>query len=170
MRRICVAALGLLIPVMGVAQTAPAAAKAMLKNANGETVGDAVLTDTPHGVLIHVNLTHAPTGAHAFHIHETGQCQPPFTTAGDHFNPTHKQHGLENAMGMHAGDLPNINVPASGALTFELLAPDVTLRSGPTGVFDTDGSAIVIHQTVDDYTSDPAGNAGDRVACGVITR
>ncbi len=170
MRRLCAAALGVLIPTMGLAQTAPATAKAMLKNANGDTVGDVVLTDTPHGVLIHLNLTQAPAGAHAFHIHEIGQCQPPFTTAGGHFNPARKQHGIENPMGMHAGDLPNVNVPANGALTLELLAPDVTLGPGPASLFDTDGSAIVVHQTGDDYRSDPAGNAGARVACGVITR
>ncbi|MEQ1575525.1 MAG: superoxide dismutase family protein [Vicinamibacterales bacterium] len=168
MRGICAAALCLLIPVLGAAQTAPA--KASLKNATGDTIGEAVLTDTPHGVLMRVNLTQAPAGAHALHIHETGQCQPPFTTAGGHFNPARKQHGLQNPMGMHAGDLPNVEVPTSGALTVELLVPGVSLQSGPTSLFDTDGSAIVMHQTVDDYKSDPAGNAGARVVCGVITR
>src|SRR5205807_2685722 len=125
---------------------------------------------TPHGVLIHVNMTNAPAGVHAFHIHETGKCEPPFTSAGGHFNPTKKQHGLENAMGMHAGDMPNIDVPSNGALAFDVLDHDVTLRLGSNSLLDTDASAIVIHDKGDDYKSDPAGNAGDRVICGVITR
>jgi len=145
-------------------------AKATLKNAEGQTVGDATLTETPHGVLIHVNLTQGSTGAHAFHIPETGKCEPPFTSAGGHFNPTKKQHGLENAMGMHAGDMPNIQLPSSGALTFDVLNRDVTLKPGPTSLSDADGSAIMIHARGDDYKSDPAGNAGDRVICGVIMK
>src|SRR5438034_9388582 len=98
---------------------APDTAKAELKDAMGKTVGQATLTDSPHGVLVHVVLSGAPEGAHAFHIHATGKCEgPAFMTAGGHFNPTMKQHGLSNPMGMHAGDLPNIQVPAGGALTF----------------------------------------------------
>jgi Cu-Zn family superoxide dismutase len=145
-------------------------AKAELKDAQGQTVGTAVLTETPHGVLIHATLTNVPAGVHAFHIHQTGACVAPFTTAGGHFNPTAKQHGMENPMGMHAGDMPNIEVPAGGHLTFDVLAPNITLAAGPASVFDADGSAIVIHQGVDDYKSDPAGNAGARIACGVITK
>lgn len=145
-------------------------AKATLKNAQGQTVGSATLTDTPHGVLIHVNLTNAPAGVHAFHVHETGKCEPPFTTAGGHFNPTKKQHGIENPSGMHVGDLPNIQVPASGALVFEAFEHDATLGSGANGLLDPDGAAIVIHDKADDYKTDPAGNAGDRVICGVIAR
>ena len=145
-------------------------AKATLKNADGQTVGDATLTETPNGVLIHVNLTQAATGVHAFHIHETGRCEPPFTSAGGHFNPTKKQHGLENAMGMHAGDLPNIQLPSNGALSFDVVARDVTLKPGPASLSDADGSAIVIHDKGDDYKSDPAGNAGARVICGVIMK
>ncbi len=142
----------------------------MLKNAQGQTVGNATLTDTPHGVLIHVSLANAPAGVHAFHIHETGKCDAPFTTAGGHFNPMKKQHGVENPMGMHAGDLPNIDIPANGALTFDAVARDVTLRPGPNSLLDPDGAALVIHDKADDYKSDPAGNAGDRVICGVITK
>lgn len=145
-------------------------AKATLKNAQGQTVGNATLTETPHGVLMHVSLMNAPAGVHAFHIHETGKCEAPFTTAGGHFNPTKKQHGVENPMGMHAGDLPNIDVPASGALTFDVIARDVTLTPGANSLLDADGSALVIHAKSDDYKGDPAGNAGDRVICGVITK
>ena len=145
-------------------------AKATLTNAQGQTVGQATLTETPHGVLIHVSLTSAPAGVHAFHIHATGKCEPPFTSAAGHFNPANKQHGVQNPMGMHAGDLPNIVVHPSGVLTFEVVNRDVTLRPGGTSLLDTDGSAIVIHDKADDYKSDPAGNAGDRVVCGVITK
>ena len=145
-------------------------AKATLKNSQGETVGEATLTDTPSGVLIHVNLTNAPAGVRAIHIHETGKCEAPFTSAGGHFNPTNKQHGLENERGMHAGDMPNINVPPSGVLTVDVLDHAVTLRAGANSLLDADGSAIVIHDKADDYRSDPAGNAGDRVICGVVTK
>lgn len=161
----------LLATAVGVAaQTAGGQPKATLKDAQGQTVGDATLTDTPHGVLIHVNLTKATPGVHAIHVHETGKCEPPFTSAGGHFNPAKKQHGIENAMGMHAGDLPNIDVPESGALTFDIFALDVTVGPGANSLFDTDGSALVVHASGDDYKSDPAGNAGGRVICGVITR
>jgi Cu-Zn family superoxide dismutase len=145
-------------------------AKATLKNAQGQTLGNATLTETPHGVLIHVSLTNAPAGVHAFHIHAAGRCEPPFTSAGGHFNPTNKQHGLENPMGMHAGDLPNIDIPSSGALTFDAVAHDVTLKPGANSLLDADGAAFVIHDKGDDYKSDPAGNAGDRVICGIITK
>jgi superoxide dismutase, Cu-Zn family len=149
---------------------APDQAKAQLKNTDGQAVGEAVLTETPHGVLISVTLTGVPAGPHAIHIHQTGRCEPPFTTAGGHFNPGSMQHGINNPMGMHAGDLPNIQVPADSRLTVEMLDPSVSLKPGPNSLFDADGSAIVIHQGADDYMSDPAGNAGARIACGVITK
>lgn len=162
-----VAALGLVLSTSAGAQT-PSTAKAQLQDAKGQKVGEATLTETPHGVLIRVSLTGIPEGVHAFHIHEVGKCEPPFTSAGGHFNPGKMQHGLENPKGMHAGDLPNVHV--TGALTFEVLARDVTLADGPTSVFDADGSALVVHETGDDYTTDPSGNAGGRIACGVITK
>jgi superoxide dismutase, Cu-Zn family len=145
-------------------------AKAELKNAQGETVGEALLTETPHGVLIRTTLHGLPEGTHAFHIHQTGKCEPPFTTAGGHFNPSGKQHGIENPLGMHAGDLPNIHVPQDGRLTFDVFDPDVTMKPGLNSLFHAEGSALVVHQGADDYRSDPAGNAGARIACGVITR
>lgn len=150
---------------------APDSAKAELKDAMGKTIGQATLTDSPHGVLVHVTLTGAPEGAHAFHIHATGKCEAPaFTTAGGHFNPTMKQHGINNPMGMHAGDLPNVVVPAGGALTFDFFASGVTLKAGSNSLMDADGSALMLHQGVDDYKGDPAGNAGNRIACGVVSK
>ena len=133
-------------------------------------MGTVTLTDTPHGVMMHVVLTNVPEGVHAFHVHTTGQCVAPFTTAGGHFNPTSKQHGVENPMGMHAGDMPNITVPAGGKLTFDIFNPDVTLKAGANSLMDADGSAVVLHATADDYKGDPAGNAGARIACGVVTK
>jgi len=161
---------GFLLVTATVVFAAGEQAKATLKNAQGQTVGDATLTETPHGVLIHVRLTSAPAGVHAFHIHASGKCEPPFASAAGHFNPASKQHGIENQMGMHAGDLPNIDVPSGGALTFDVMNRDVTLNPGANSLLDADGSAIVIHDKADDYKSDPAGNAGDRVICGVITK
>jgi superoxide dismutase, Cu-Zn family len=152
------------------AQMQPLTAHADLTNATGQTIGRATLTDGPNGVLVHVELTSAPAGVHAFHIHAVGQCAPPFTSAGGHFNPAHHQHGFMNPQGRHAGDLPNITVPADGRLTFDAFADGVTLKAGETSLFDADGSALVMHGGADDYASDPAGNAGPRIACGVVTR
>ncbi|HEY7664644.1 MAG TPA: superoxide dismutase family protein [Xanthobacteraceae bacterium] len=144
-------------------------AKAQLKDSQGKQVGTADLTQTPAGVLIKLSLNGLPAGEHAFHIHAVGKCEPPsFETAGGHFNPGHTHHGIMAGPG-HAGDMPNLYVPAGGTLTIEVLNDKVTLDKGkPNSVFDSDGSALVIHAGVDDYKSDPAGNAGARIACGVI--
>lgn len=165
---------GLAVAAVGCAGALPAAAqtaKASLKDAAGKEVGKAELVQTPHGVLIKLTLAGLPPGEHAVHIHAVGKCEPPgFTTAGGHFNPGGHKHGMEATEGQHAGDMPNLHVPASGALAIEIANPRITLAKGqPTSVFDADGSAIVIHARADDYKSDPAGNAGDRIACGVIT-
>ena len=143
-------------------------AHATFHDAAGKEVGVAGLEETPNGVLISLDLTSLPPGPHAFHIHAIGKCEPPFKTAGGHFNPMEKQHGLKNPNGMHAGDFPNIVVPAGGKLEVRVLASHVTLGEGANSLFDADGAALVIHAGPDDYTSDPAGNAGDRIACAVI--
>jgi Cu-Zn family superoxide dismutase len=147
----------------------PETAQAELKDAAGKSVGMVNLMETPHGVLMHVKLTGVPAGTHAFHIHATGKCEAPFTTAGGHFNPDAKQHGMLNAMGMHAGDMPDVEVPADGSLTFDVLNPNVTLKPGANSLFKDGGTALMLHGGADDYKSDPAGNAGPRIACGVIT-
>ena len=142
-------------------------ASAAMMNANGESVGAVTLSATPQGTLLHATLENLPAGAHAFHIHAVGVCEPPFKSAGGHFNPTGKKHGIMSAEGMHAGDMPNIHVPDSGALEIEVLN---TLLSLDDALFDEDGASIVIHEGPDDYVTDPAGAAGPRIACGVITQ
>jgi len=143
-------------------------ASAVLKDAQGNEVGKATLTATPSGVLISLDLTAIPPGEHAFHIHAVGKCEPPdFKSAGGHFNPDSTKHGLMNPEGPHAGDMPNLHVPEGGKLQIEVLNPTVTLTA-ESALLDEDGSAVVIHTGADDYQTDPAGNAGDRIACGVI--
>src|SRR5262245_44628871 len=159
------------IGTFAVAQIPAATATAAIKDAMGNTVGNATLRETASGVLIKVDLTNAPAGVHALHVHTTGKCEAPmFTMAGGHFAPGGTKHGLMAAGGPHAGDLPNIFVPADGKLSLEVLEPNVTLAAGPRSLLDADGSAIVLHATADDYMTDPAGNAGGRIACGVITK
>ena len=154
---------------------APAAgapgAKATLKDAQGKTLGEATLRDSPAGVLVKLDLQGVVPGTHGFHIHTVGKCDAPdFMTAAGHFNPTTTKHGLMATGGPHAGDMPNLFVPADGKLSVEVLDANVTLAAGPKSVFDADGSALVLHATADDYASDPAGNAGARIGCGVVTR
>jgi Cu-Zn family superoxide dismutase len=144
-------------------------ASAVLKDATGKDVGTATFSATPSGALLDLNLTAIPPGVHALHIHAVGKCEPPkFETAGPHFNPDQTKHGIMNPEGPHAGDLPNIHLPADGKLEVEFLDPVVTL-SQESALLDADGASIVIHAGPDDYKTDPAGNSGDRIACGVIT-
>lgn len=142
-------------------------ATAVLKDPDGNKVGTVTLTAVPTGVLLDADLKGLPSGAHAFHIHGTGKCEPPdFKSAGGHFNPEEDKHGLMNEAGPHAGDMPNIHVPESGQLRIEILNQMMSLQ----GLFSGEGTAIVIHEGPDDYESDPAGAAGPRIACGVITK
>jgi Cu-Zn family superoxide dismutase len=153
-----------------VAGEKPAMAKAKIIDASGKTVGVAVLTEGDDGVWIAFNLQGLPPGVHAFHIHAAGKCEPPFKSAMGHFNPFGRKHGLKNPEGAHAGDLPNILVGPDGTLAGVRLAPLVTLGEGKNSLFQPEGTAIVIHQDPDDYMTDPAGAAGPRIACGVITK
>jgi superoxide dismutase, Cu-Zn family len=143
-------------------------AKAALKDKSGKGVGTAELTQVPDGVLIKLALKGAPAGDHAFHIHAVGKCEPPFESAGPHFNPTNDKHGLLAGRG-HAGDMPNLHIPKNGELEVEVINAAITLDKGkPNSVFHPGGTSVVLHAGKDDYKTDPAGNAGDRVACGVI--
>jgi len=136
----------------------------------GKVVGNATLRETPNGVLVKVDITGVPPGVHAFHIHAVGVCEgPQFTTAGPHFAGGGAMHGLMAQKMPHAGDMPNVYVGADGKGTAETLA-HVTLAAGQRSLFDADGSALVLHATADDYVTDPAGNAGGRIACGVVRK
>lgn len=163
---------GGLAAIMFAAASLPAVAqtaKATLKNADGKDVGSVTLTQTPHGVLLGLAVKGMPAGEHAFHVHAVGKCEPPFTSAGGHFNPGNHKHGMMAAEGQHAGDMPNLHIPENGELAVEVQNAAITLEKGkPNSVFDGDGSALVIHVGKDDYKTDPTGDAGGRIACGVI--
>ncbi len=150
--------------------TSAVTASATVRNASGATLGELTFTQTPTGVRISGALTPLPPGVHGIHLHQVGKCEPPaFTSAGGHLNPAMKQHGLQNPAGPHAGDMPDLTVDASGRATVDITTNRVTLEpNGP--LFDADGTAIVVHAAADDQKTDPAGNAGARIACGVLTR
>jgi Cu-Zn family superoxide dismutase len=150
------------------AASAAEMANTQLKDSSGKAVGDVDLVQTPAGVLIKLQIKGLSPGEHAFHVHAVGKCEAPFESAGPHFNPGNHKHGMMAGEG-HAGDMPNLHVPQSGELSVEVVNFAISLDKGkPNSVFDNDGSALVVHAKADDYKSDPAGNAGDRIACGVI--
>ena len=146
-------------------------AKAEFHNAQGQSAGSATLTQRPNGVKIALHLSHLPPGAHGFHIHAVGKCDPPaFTTAGGHLNPGGRLHGTETAVGPHDGDLPNLAAGPDGTVKAEAMAYRVTLGPGKDSLFHPGGTSLVIHAGPDDYTTDPAGNSGARIACAIITQ
>lgn len=142
-------------------------ARAEVTDASGRRVGEARLVQTPLGVLVTLDFTSLPAGTHAFHFHTIGRCEPPFESAGSHFNPSGRSHGFRNATGPHAGDLPNIYLADSGSMRMDVFASGLKLQ-GAGGLLDEDGAAVVVHAFADDYITDPAGGAGARIACGVI--
>jgi Cu-Zn family superoxide dismutase len=146
-----------------------------IKDGKGAAVGTAKLSDGAggKGVKIELDLKGLPTGDHAFHIHATGKCEAPaFTTAGGHFNPANAHHGKNNPEkpNPHAGDMPNFTVKADGKAQLTVENPMVTLGAGSNSVFANGGTAFVIHEKADDLKSDPSGDAGGRIACGVISK
>ena len=145
-------------------------ARVQLNDATGRRIGEANLQQTPHGVLVTLDLIGAPPGTHGLHFHAVGECQPPFESAGPHFNPAGRQHGLRNLNGPHAGDLPNVYVPESGNLRTDVFVTSVSLQPGQASLLDADGSALMLHAFADDYVTDPSGGSGARIACGVVRR
>ena len=146
-----------------------ATATAPMKNAAGRDLGTLTLTDTPQGIMVMGNLTGLTPGEHGVHIHTVGQCQPPFTSAGAHWNPTNRQHGSLNPQGPHLGDMPNITVAADSSASVHLTTATGGTLHGANLVMDVDGASVVVHTKADDLRTDPSGNSGDRVACGVVT-
>lgn len=142
-----------------------------LINQDGDIIGEAILEETKEGVLISTEAKNLPPGLHGYHIHEQGRCEPPtFEAAGGHFNPNEKDHGFDHENGPHAGDLPNLNIDSSGTVKSEYLNDRVTLeKEKEHSLLGENGSTLIIHSDPDDYISQPAGNAGERIACGIIS-
>lgn len=136
----------------------------------GNALGKATLSQVADGTRVQLDITGLPTGTYAVHLHGVGRCDgPDFTSAGGHFNPAMKQHGTLNPAGSHAGDLPNVSVTADRRGNLDATIPGLRLTGGDAPLVDADGATIMVHAAPDDYRTDPAGNAGSRIACGVLS-
>jgi Cu-Zn family superoxide dismutase len=145
--------------------------KVAVKDSQGKDVGTITLSPKASGVALKLQLHDLPFGEHAIHFHQNPKCDAPdFKSAGPHFNPDSKKHGLENPEGHHAGDMLNFTVDAKGKASASIEDKDVTLSDGPHSLFTNGGTAIVIHAKADDMKTDPSGSSGDRIACGVVTQ
>jgi superoxide dismutase, Cu-Zn family len=158
----------LLLPLLAsaCAPVEPAGGAPMaLVNASGQSIGSVRAWQTAGGVTFRLDASALPHGVHGVHVHSVGRCDPPeFTSAGGHWNPANRKHGMNNPAGPHAGDMPNVEVAANGVLGATITLPGANMA----GLLDADGAALVLHAAADDYATDPSGNSGARIACAVI--
>ena len=154
---------------MNEAAPAATAQSAQLMDADGKAIGTVEMSEDASGLTLKVTAAGLPAGTHGVHLHEKGMCEgPKFESAGAHWNPMTKQHGRDNPMGAHLGDLANMDATDGAEATSTYQVAGVTMGGTGNALADADGTSLVVHAKADDYKTDPSGNSGDRIACAVL--